>query len=78
MANWIFCNYHDLEQQHKNVGMYHTNPINLDHVLTYHYEGSDIIFIIPTKDNIRWEFINEAVMRIEFQRINDHIAANPR
>jgi len=74
MANWITCNYHGTEQQHKDVGM-NNSPVNLDHVAAYNYEGNDIVFVIPTKDNIRWEFINNATMILEFQRINDIITA---
>ena len=77
MANWIECDYNGTEQQHKKAGM-NNRPVNLDHVATYNYEGSDIIFIVPTKDNIRWEFINQETMRLEVARIDEHIVANPR
>lgn len=70
MANWINCDYHGTDQQHKNAGM-NNRPVNLDLVATYHYgAGNTITFIVPTKDNVQWEFINDAVRKAELERID--------
>ncbi len=75
MGNWIRANYHGTHEQHARAGI-HNKPMNLDHVATFYMtEGSSIVFIVPTKDNILWDFINDAIRDAEYARIDGIIIA---
>ena len=69
MANWIQCSYHDTEQQHARAEINNV-PVNLDLAVTIiKVADENIDFIIPTKANITWRFINDAVRNLEYARI---------
>lgn len=75
MALWINCDYHGTKVQHERSGMAN-QPVNMDLVVSYTLvPNHSIEFIVPTKQNVLWEFINDAVRDAEYQRINDIISS---
>ena len=69
----ITCNYHGCETQHQAKSVYN-KPVNLQLVETFEIKAqSKIVFQFQTNAPLEWNFINDAIRNMEYNRIIDLI-----
>ncbi len=67
MANWIKPDYRGLYRDYVKIK---NPPVNLDEIVSYHYEGYKIVFVVPRKENIEWQYLTESLRNEELDRID--------